>query len=331
MIEIARLNKILSGFKLSAECVDFSSYKGAHFYDVKLLPGGKVNDLKKYATEFSLALRALGKASINPIPEEGIVRIGILKEKIQKTSLFELAKGCKRPDGNLMCLMGESLDGYPLWMDIAKNPHMLIAGSTGSGKSTVLHTIFANLLMYPDCKIELFDPKNIEFCNYSKFKNVNISYTLEECLSVLEKLNAIMENRYLLLRDNKISINDLSYIVLIIDEFADLKMSDNGNLFNKMLCKLAQKSRAAKIHIILATQRPNVGILDGSIKTNFPARLACKVSTGADSKVILDTVGAEDLMGAGDSIINIPEFNLKRFQCAYTDSTEICELFERNQ
>lgn len=328
MDNIEKLNSILDSFKISAVCRGFLEYKNACFYDIELKPGARVRDLEKYSTEFSLALKACSKPRINVLPENGIVRFEFLKSQGNKVKLLELGQEAIRPDGDLTCLMGETLEGRPLWMDLAKNPHMLVAGCTGSGKSTVLHTIIANLLLYPRIKIHLMDPKNIEFFQYEKaIKRVDVSYSYEECLAVLEKLNIEMDLRYRQIKDGVVNQKNLPFIVLIIDEFADLRLQDLDNRFHKLLCRLAQKSRAARIHIVLATQRPSVNVVDGTIKANFPSRLSCKVSSGIDSRVVLDATGAEDLIGRGDSIINNSEYNYQRFQAAYTNAEEVVKYF----
>jgi len=119
----------------------------------------------------------------------------------------------------------------------------------------------------------------------------------------------------------------LKPILIIIDEFADLVMQDKGDMFFDRLCRLAQKCRAARMSIMIATQRPSVNIVNGAIKANFPARIACKVASHVDSKVILDTVGAENLLGKGDALLRDNSRNMERFQVAYTDATEVCQIF----
>lgn len=332
MDNITKLNSILNAFKISAACRRFHEHKNACFYDIELNPGTRVKDLEKYSTELSLALKAYSKPKIKVLPETGFVRLEYLKSKTNKVSLLDLGRVAIRPTGDLTCLMGETLEGLPLWIDLAKSPHMLVAGSTGSGKSSILHTLIANLLLYPKVEIHLMDPKNIEFFKYSdkKTRRIHVNYSYDECLEDLATLNKEMDRRYSLIKDFKVNPSNLPFIVLIIDEFADLRLQDHDNALHKLLCRLAQKSRAARIHIVLATQRPSVNIVDGSIKANFPARLACKVASHVDSKVVLDSPGAEDLVGAGDSIINNGEYNLQRFQAAYITVDEVCEFFNGN-
>lgn len=329
MNNIEKLNSILDAFKVEAICQDFHEYKNACFYDIQLKPGARLKDLQKYSIEFSLALRSYSKPRINILPQNGVVRFEFLKAKAEKISLAQLGQTAVRPVGDLTCLLGETLEGVPLWVDLSKNPHMLVAGCTGSGKSTTLHTIIANLLLYPKVQVFLMDPKRIEFFQYEdqNIKNVHVDYDFEQCVETLKFLNEEMDQRYSLIKECKVDVRKFPFHVLIIDEFADLRLQDSNNTYHKLLCRLAQKSRAARIHIILATQRPSVNVVDGMIKANFPARLSCKVASHIDSRVILDSTGAEDLVGLGDSIINNSEHTLQRFQAAYTDAKEVCKSF----
>jgi S-DNA-T family DNA segregation ATPase FtsK/SpoIIIE len=204
---------------------------------------------------------------------------------------------------------------------MAQAPHMLVGGTTGSGKSTVLHTMIANLIPH-NCILHLMDTKNVEFAPYDcGFKNIKVFREYNQCLEQLKALTQEMEWRY-----NNLSVKDLPYHVLIIDEFADIIIQDETKEFQTTLCKLAQKSRAAKIHIILATQRPSANIINGSIKANFPTRLSCKVASALESKIVLDGKGAEKLNGHGDALIKSND--CMRFQVAYTTPQEICEYYQ---
>jgi S-DNA-T family DNA segregation ATPase FtsK/SpoIIIE len=205
---------------------------------------------------------------------------------------------------------------------------MIISGTTGSGKSTLLHNIIANLLLGNNSIICLLDPKNIEFSIYDNYNipKINVGYTYMDGITILNSLISVMEERYNLMRKG-VNINNLPYAVLIIDEFADLIMQDIDNQFYEKLCLLSQKCRAAKMSIILSTQRPSVNIVNGTIKANFPARISCKTASHVDSKIVLDAVGAEDLMGGGDALLRDNFRYLDRFQVAYTDANEVCKYF----
>lgn len=322
-----QLNSIFSAYKISAICTDYQENNNYCFYNVRLNPRTRIKDLEKFSNEIGLALRAPGKPSIASVPEDGIVRLEFFRNQAKRIDLFDLFTNDNLPSG-LFCLLGQTIKGQKLWLDLAQAPHLLVAGTTGSGKSTILHNIIGNILNYHSAKLYLMDPKNIEFCPYGDNIEMDLhvvsKYT--DCVFMLDKLVSIMDRRYELLRTG-IEIERFPYIVIMIDEFSDLILQDEDKQFFNKLTKLAQKCRAARMHIILGTQRPSVDIISGSIKANFPARIACKTASGVDSKVILDTVGAENLVGMGDAFLRLNGGNLLRFQAAYTDSTEVCKYF----
>jgi len=322
--EIQYIEALLKIFKIKAKCINYQKMDNYFFFDLVLLSNTKVKDLNKYLDEISLALKTSGKPLIRILHEEGLVRLEFVSPQINLLKLFNYFHS--PPSGELMCLLGKDIDGKPVWMDLIKNPHMIVAGTTGSGKSTLLHNIIANLLIHENVSLCLLDPKNIEFANYSNIHNICIGYSYTDAIVVLDSLLSSMEYRYELLRSG-ISINNLPYGILIIDEFADLIMQDENNQFYDKLCKLAQKCRAAKMSIILSTQRPSCNVINGTIKANFPARIACRTASNVDSRIILDANGAENLFGKGDALLK-DNFNyLKRFQIAHTDSEEVCKYF----
>lgn len=322
------LNAIFSAYKISAICLSYQESNNYCSYNVRLNPRTRIKDLEKFSNEIGLALRAPGKPSIALIPEDGAIRLEFFRNQAKRVDLFDLFTNKKLPKTGLFCLLGQTIKGENLWFDLAQAPHLLIAGTTGSGKSTLLHTLLGNLLNYHEVKLYLMDPKNIEFCEYADKieRNIQVCNNYTECLHMLDNLCEIMEKRYELLR-NKSALESLPYIVIMIDEFSDLILQDKDKQFYEQLCRLAQKCRAARMHIILGTQRPSVDIISGSIKANFPARIACKTASGVDSKVILDTVGAEHLVGRGDSFLRLSGGTLQRFQAAYTDANEVCKYF----
>lgn len=325
MDNIQNINNILNSFKISAVCKNYLDCSNACFYDLELKPGTRINQLKKYGLEIALALKSFGRPRFEVLAEQGIVRCEIIKKRNEGVSLFSLGNKVLRPLGELTCLLGETLLGEPLWLDLTKQPHMLIAGCTGSGKSTILHLIIANMLLYQNVNLFLIDPKGIEFNKYQNIKNITLAYDYNNSINMLKFLCQEMENRFSLIRENKINVSDLPYLVLIIDEFADIRLQDTGNLFYNLMCKLAQKSRAAGIHIICSTQRPSANIINGAIKANFPSRISCKVASGVDSRVILDSTGAEDLLGLGDAILHSSQHNMLRFQAAFTSADLNCK------
>jgi len=326
---VEQMNDILKSFKIKASCVNYEKNDNYAFYDLELLPSAKVLDVKRFVDEISMALKAPGKPSLKVIHEKDLVRLEFVTKRTSQLNLFEyFAIDDDVPDGEVICLLGQDISGERVWMDLAKNPHMIIAGTTGSGKTTLVHNIIANILNYNKTFLFLIDPKGIEFVEYDKtnLKNVTVGYSYKDTLDTLDTMLSVMEFRYDLLK-NGTPASYIPNIVLIIDEFADLIMQDVDNQFYTKLCRLAQKCRAAKISIVLSTQRPSVDIISGTIKANFPVRIACKVSSHVDSKVIIDAVGAEHLLGKGDALLRDHLRYLDRFQIAYTDATEVCEFF----
>lgn len=329
MEPIQQFNSILQSFKIRANCIDFKQLDNCLFFDVKLDSNARVKDLQKFSDEISLALKTPGKPSIKVLHESGVVRFEFVKTRENTLRLFDcILNATPPPNGDLICLLGKDVYGNDMWMDLAKNPHMIVAGTTGSGKSTLLHNIIANLLYFNNAHICLIDPKNIEFSKYDtcKFSNICVGYNYNDANIILESMIAAMEYRYDLIRKG-FDISQMPYGVLIIDEFSDLIMQDKNNEFYTKLCKLSQKCRAARISIILATQKPSVNVVNGTIKANFPARIACKTTSHVDSKVILDCSGAEKLLGKGDALLRDNTRFMERFQVAYTDSNEICNIF----
>lgn len=323
MNHIEKFNNILQSFKINANCINYKSIDNYFFYDIKLSQNAKVKDITKFSDEISLLLKTPCKPSIKIVREEGFVRLEFVSHRSNKLKLFDYFINKKVPKMDITCLLGQSVNGERMWMDLAANPHLLIAGTTGSGKSTLIHNIIANLLNYNNVELHLIDTKQIEFSEYSRrLKSVKVYQTYESSVEGIKEIISIMEYRY--------SLPNLKYvkpIVLIIDEFADLIMQDKDGSLYDMICKLAQKCRAAKIHIVLATQRPSVDVISGVIKANFPARIACRVLSHVDSKVILDATGAENLLGSGDALVRDTARFLERFQIAFTNAKEICDYF----
>lgn len=326
MDAIQNFNLILQSFNIKASCVNHKKIDGYFYYDLQLQPKARVRDVQKFSDEISLALKTPCKPRVRVLSDQGIVRLEFISARKNRLNLFDYFVNHDLPKGEINCLLGESVDGQRVWMDLAQNPHMIVSGTTGSGKSTLLHNIIANLINYNEVNLTLIDPKNIEFVQYeNKFDNIKVLFSYDEAVALLNEMLEVMEARYLLMR-NGAPITDFQKVVIIIDEFADLIMQDHSNVFYNTLCRLAQKCRAARMHIILATQRPSVNVINGTIKANFPARIACRVASHVDSKVILDSSGAEVLMGKGDALLRDSLRSLERFQIAFTDAAEVCSL-----
>lgn len=323
--KITTLNNIFSGFKIKATCVGYNQHRHISLYDLKLDYGCRINTIMRYACEISIAMNMKTVFSIEPIPSKGIVRLHASHGDIKPLLFEEFIKNASRLTSDkylIPILLGETNDGAPLWMDLAECPHLIVAGATGSGKSTTLHTIIANLLLRKDIVLSLIDTKRVEFDIYNNKKAIVVS-SFDKASLLLDCIHNEMNNRYEIF--SKVGISNIKEFpnmikhVIIIDEIADLLLQDSNKEFELKLIKLAQKARAAGIYIIIATQRPSADVLTGLIKANFPARLACKVSSRVDSRVILDQHGAETLHGKGDAILKTSSHDMIRFQVAYVD------------
>ena len=324
---ITEFNKVLNKLKIKATCVAYNKQGSYFYYDLQLKQGSRAREIEKFGDEISMALKTPGRPRLKVLHEQGVVRLEFATPRTSMLKLFDYFTNRNIPKGQINVLLGETVEGKRMWMDLAQNPHMLVAGTTGSGKSILLHNIIANLLNYNDVDLYLVDPKRIEFQDYlEKLQNIPVYNTYEEAVNLIEGMLEVMEDRYERMRRGT-DASSIKPMVIIIDEFADLIMQDQDDVFYRALCRLAQKCRAARMHIILATQRPSVNIVNGVIKANFPARIACRVASHIDSKVILDSSGAENLLGKGDAMVRDTFRTNERFQVAYTDSSEVCAMF----
>jgi len=331
-----KINQILSSLNIKANCIEAAQHRHILSCKLHLSVGQRVRKLEMYSRELGLAMQSIEAPTISMDSKNGHVMLQFAMKNADVLLFDDIYKKAKQPDGLLPFLFGECGDGTSMWVDMALNPHMLIAGGTGSGKSTLLHVIVANALRRDDVWLNLVDPKNgVEFGVYEN-NNANVVNNYADTIDMLESLQIEMEKRYKILRNAGVQgIQQSPYIfpkiLTVIDEAADLMLQDKNKKnihkgrFEELLCMIAQKSRAVGIYLVLATQRPSVDVITGLIKANFPARLACKVSSSTDSKVILDQTGAESLLGRGDAIINNYNNNYTRFQVAYTTPDEVSQ------
>ena len=329
-------------------------------YEIKPAPGVRISKIKNLEDDIALSLSALGIRIIAPIPGKGTVGIEVPNAKPQIVSMKNMLE-CEafRNSGKmeLPIAFGKTISNDPYVADLAKMPHLLMAGATGTGKSVGLNAVITSLLFkkHPsELKFVMVDPKKVELSLYNKIERHYLAKLpdseeaiITDVRKVVRTLNSLcieMDQRYDLLRlagVRKITeYNDkfihrhlnpenghryLPYIVLIIDEFADLIMTA-GKEVELPICRLAQLARAVGIHLIIATQRPTTNIITGTIKANFPARAAFKVTSGIDSRTILDCSGAQRLIGRGDMLISLAGADLIRIQCALIETEEIEEL-----
>lgn len=273
-----------------------------------------------------------GNAVLFQIPAENFEVVDF--KKLLQTQEFATAKAKQA----LPLIMGADIKGTPVIADLAKMPHLLIGGTTGSGKSVGLNSFILSLIAAKtpqEVKFVLIDPKRIEFSVYNNQKYLYAPVVTEtaEAVAVLAYLAEEMDRRYDLFAENmsknladynRTADEELPYIVCVIDEFADLMATDKN--VEKDVMRLAQKARAAGIHLILATQRPSVDVVTGVLKANFPTRLAYKVASTADSRTVLDAAGAEDLIGRGDSLFMAADGSLMRLHGAYMPDSEIAAM-----
>lgn len=329
-------------------------------YEIVPKPGVRISRIKNLEDDIALSLAALGIRIIAPIPGKGTIGIEVPNVRKTVVSMKTLLNSEKFQNNNfsLPIAIGKKIDNDNFIVDLTSMPHLLMAGATGQGKSVGLNAILVSLLYkkHPSqLKFVLIDPKKVELSIYSKIQKHFLAKLpgeedaiITDTKKVIHTLNALcieMDNRYDLLKEagtrNIREYNEkfvarklnpekghqyLPFIVLVIDEFADLIMTA-GKEVEMPLARLAQLARAIGIHLIIATQRPSVNIITGTIKANFPARIAFKVSSKIDSRTILDVGGAEQLIGKGDMLISY-NGELTRLQCAFVDTPEVDKITE---
>ncbi len=327
-------------------------------YEIVPAAGVRISRIKNLEDDIALSLAALGIRIIAPIPGKGTIGIEVPNVKKTVVSMKTLLSSDKFQNSaySLPIAIGKKIDNENFIVDLATMPHLLMAGATGQGKSVGLNAILVSLLYkkHPShLKLVLIDPKKVELSIYRTIEKHFLAKLpgeeeaiITDTKKVIHTLNALcieMDNRYDLLKEagarNIKEYNDkfvrrrlnpekghqyLPFIVLVIDEFADLIMTA-GKEVEMPIARLAQLARAIGIHLIIATQRPSVNIITGTIKANFPARIAFKVSSKIDSRTILDTGGAEQLIGKGDMLISY-NGELTRLQCAFVDTPEVEEI-----
>ncbi len=329
-------------------------------YEIIPAPGIRISKIKNLEDDIALSLAALGIRIIAPIPGKGTIGIEVPNQHPEIVSLKSIlvSNTFNSVKNELPLGIGKTIANEPYVVDLTKMPHILIAGATGQGKSVGLNAMITSLLYkkHPaQVKFVLVDPKKVELSLFSKIERhflakmpdteEAIATETRTVVKTLNSLNIEMDNRYDLLKDAQVrnvkEYNDkfiarklnpveghryLPYIILVVDEFADLIMTAGKEIENP-LTRLAQLSRAIGIHLIIATQRPSVNIITGTIKANFPARIAYRVISKVDSRTILDSSGADQLIGRGDMLLSTGK-ELLRLQCAYVDTSEVDRITE---
>lgn len=355
-----RIVNTLENYNIKIQSIKATIGPTVTLYEIVPAPGVRISKIKNLEDDIALSLAALGIRIIAPIPGKGTIGIEVPNQNPDIVSMRSVVASQKFQNAkyDLPVVLGKTISNETFAFDLAKMPHLLMAGATGQGKSVGLNAVLTSLLYkkHPaQLKFVLVDPKKVELTLFNKIERHFLAKLpdSEEAIitdnqKVINTLNSLcieMDNRYELLKDayvrnikeynakfiaRKLNPENghkyLPYIVLVIDEFADLIMTA-GKEVEQPIARLAQLARAIGIHLIIATQRPSTNIITGSIKANFPARIAFRVTSGIDSRTILDSGGAEQLIGRGDMLLSTGS-DLIRLQCAFVDTPEVEELTE---
>lgn len=338
----------LKSFGVQAKVIEVNYGPAITQYALRLAIGTKVSKINALQSDLALALSApQGQIRIEaPIPGRDLVGIEIPNRSLEFVSLRQMLSSPAMHDNISKTLVSLGLDvsGAPITADLAKMPHILIAGTTGSGKSVLINTIISSILFRSspeEVKFIMVDPKRVELTPYQDIPHLltPVITDVDKVVHALGWAVGEMESRYRIFQEvgvkNIAGYHDLSgfssmpYIVIIIDEMADIMMSKNAGDVEHRIVRLAQMARAVGIHLVLATQRPSVNVLTGLIKANIPARIAFQVTSMIDSRVIIDGPGAEKLLGKGDMLFVPPDIaKPKRIQGTWVSDKEISNLIE---
>lgn len=359
-----RITKTLNDYGIAISSIKATVGPTVTLYEIVQAEGVRIAKIKRLEDDIAQSLSALGIRIIAPIPGRGTIGIEVPNKDPQTVAIRTIisSKAFQETKCRLPMALGCTISNEVFIADLAKMPHLLVAGATGMGKSVGLNTIIASLLYkkHPsELKFVLVDPKMVEFTLYSKLEKHYLAKLpgeddaiitdVHKAVATLNSLLIEMENRYALLKDAKQrnieeynakfvtrTLNPdkghryLPYIVVIVDEFADLIMQV-GKEVETPIARLAQKARAIGIHVILATQRPSTNVITGIIKANFPGRVAFRVFQMVDSRTILDCPGANQLIGRGDMLFSTGG-RMERIQCAFIDTPEVdamCDAIEK--
>ena len=351
-----RIVDVLRNFGVEISSIKATVGPTITLYEITPAPGVRISRIRNLEDDIALSLSALGIRIIAPIPGKGTIGIEVPNAKPSIVSMESILNSKKFQESTmeLPCALGKTITNEVFMFDLAKAPHLLVAGATGQGKSVGLNAIITSLLYkkHPaELKIVLVDPKKVEFSVYSSIENHFLAKVPDEeadpiitdVTKVVRTLNSLckeMDTRYDLLKmaqarnikeynkkfiDRQLNPNNghhfMPYIVVVIDEFGDLIMTA-GKEVELPIARIAQLARAVGIHMIIATQRPTTNIITGTIKANFPSRIAFRVGAMIDSRTILDRPGAQQLIGRGD-LLYLNGGEPVRVQCAFVDTPEV--------
>ena len=348
------LESNLNDFGIEVQVISVKPGPVVTLFEIKPAKGIKVSQITNLSKDLARTMSVTSLRVVDNIPGTSSIGIEIPNESREMVSLREIiiSKEYEKSKSPLTIALGKDIQGNPICSDLQKLPHLLVAGTTGSGKSVTLHTMIVSLLYKSDpsdLKMLFVDPKMLELSVYDEIPHLlnpvitdmnDASAGLRWCVQQMEKRYRLMNdlgvrdiksyNKLLSEKESKVSQSDsdinhekLPFIVVVIDEFADM-MLVVGKKVEDLIIRLAQKARAAGIHLILATQRPSVNVITGLIKANIPARAALQVTTNIDSRTIIDSMGAENLLGNGDMLFMSPGSRIpKRIHGAYVSDEEI--------
>ena len=355
-----RIVETLRNYKIDIAQIKATVGPSVTLYEIVPEAGIRISKIKSLEDDIALSLSALGIRIIAPIPGKGTIGIEVPNQKPTMVSMKSVIGSAKFQEAEmeLPIALGKTISNETFVVDLAKMPHLLMAGATGQGKSVGLNAVLTSLLYkkHPaEVKFVLVDPKKVELTLFNKIERHYLAKLpdagdaiITDNNKVINTLNSLcveMDNRYSLLKDAMVrnikeynekfrnrKLNPenghrfLPYIVLVVDEFADLIMTA-GKEVETPIARLAQLARAIGIHLIIATQRPSVNVITGIIKANFPARIAFRVTSKIDSRTILDSQGADQLIGRGDLLYSNGN-DVTRVQCAFVDTPEVEKITE---
>ena len=362
---IEKIEDKLAEFNVDAKILDILKGPVVDTFELELGEGVRVARVTSLTQDLGLALGGLPLRIIYPMEGKTTVGVEVPRKPRKVVFLHEVLNSSSFQSGpqNIPLAMGKNAFGHSYVVDLTKMPHMLVAGATGAGKSVFINTLLVSILVKipPEkLKLILIDPKQLELALYRNVPHLAMPVITDPAQAEVSLMWAVeeMERRYTILsklevrsidsfnmkikmastetlsnishlyQDVETAGYELPYLVIIIDEFADLVLVKNGKVIESNICRLAAKARACGIHLIIATQRPSVDVITGLIKANFPTRVSFRVTAGQDSRTILNSIGAENLLGKGDMLYK-HGIEMRRLHAAYVDDEQISQLVDK--
>jgi len=346
--KILLLEEKLRSFGIEAKVVGVERGPRVTRFEILPPPGVRISKITNLADDIALSLAALDVRVEAPVPGKGVVGIEVPNKELTLVSLREIIESepLRKNKSPLAFALGRDIAGHPRVADLARMPHLLIAGATNSGKSVCINSLLCSILMRAtprQVKLLLVDPKRVELSLFQQMPHLiaPVAYDAKHAAGLLRWAIREMEERYEMFADKGVrnivgfneqsqmeGLEELPYIVIIIDELADLMMQAAAE-FETSICRIAQLARATGIHLVIATQRPSVNVITGTIKANVPSRIAFAVASQVDSRTILDMNGAERLVGQGDMLyLPVDASKPARIQGAFVSEAEIHRIVE---